>query len=110
MSIKLLIVPVAIIALLSMSCGSKEEANKDAKASPTPEEILNIAWRRKWLIVVPFIVAVVCTAFIAHRLPKKYRSETVILVVPQRIPESYVKSTVTTRMPDRFANCRATPS
>jgi polysaccharide chain length determinant protein (PEP-CTERM system associated) len=72
----------------------------------TPEEILNIAWRRKWLIVVPFIVAVVCTAFVAHRLPKKYRSETVILVVPQRIPESYVKSTVTTRIEDRLSSLR----
>lgn len=40
MSIKLLIVPVSIVALLSLSCGSKEEAKKDAEASPTPEEIL----------------------------------------------------------------------
>ena len=40
MSMKLLIVPVSIIALLSLSCGSREEANKDAEASPTPEEIL----------------------------------------------------------------------
>jgi polysaccharide chain length determinant protein (PEP-CTERM system associated) len=31
-----------------------------------------------------------------------YRSETVILVVPQRVPESYVRPTVTTRIEDRL--------
>jgi polysaccharide chain length determinant protein (PEP-CTERM system associated) len=72
----------------------------------TPEDILNLAWRRKWLIAVPLVVAVVCTAAIAHRLPKKYRSETVILVVPQRVPESYVRSTVTTHIEDRLASLR----
>lgn len=36
--------------------------------------------------------------------PKLYRSETVILVVPQRVPESYVRSTVTTRIEDRLGS------
>ena len=40
MSRKLLIIPASVIALLSISCGSKEEADKAAEASPTPEEIL----------------------------------------------------------------------
>ena len=35
-------------------------------------------------------------------LPNLYRSETVILVVPQRIPESYVRATVTSRIEDRL--------
>ena len=72
----------------------------------TPEDILGIVWRRKWIIAVPFVVAVVCTALITQRLPRKYRSETVILVVPQRIPESYVKSTISTRIEDRLASLR----
>jgi polysaccharide chain length determinant protein (PEP-CTERM system associated) len=72
----------------------------------TPEEVLAIAWHRKWLITVPFVVAVVCTALVAHSLPRRYRSETVILVVPQRIPESYVKSTVTTHVEDRLSSLR----
>ena len=37
-----------------------------------------------------------------HYLPNVYRSETLILVVPQRVPESYVRSTVTTRIEDRL--------
>jgi polysaccharide chain length determinant protein (PEP-CTERM system associated) len=35
-------------------------------------------------------------------LPDLFRSETLILVVPQRIPESYVRSTVTSRIEDRL--------
>ena len=72
----------------------------------TPEEVLQIVWHRKWLILVPFVVASVCTALVAQRLPKRYRSETVILVVPQRVPESYVRSTVTTRIEDRLSSIR----
>ncbi len=72
----------------------------------TPEEILRIVWHHKWVIVIPFVIAAVCTAVVAHRLPKRYRSETVILVVPQRVPESYVKSTVTTRIEDRLSSLR----
>ena len=72
----------------------------------TPEEILRIALRRKWLILVPFIVAAISTAIVANRLPKRYRSETVILVVPQRVPESYVRSTVTARIEDRVSSLR----
>ena len=37
-----------------------------------------------------------------RRLPNRYRSETLILVVPQRVPESYVRSTVTARIEDRL--------
>src|SRR3954454_15285731 len=39
---------------------------------------------------------------ISMRIPNQYRSETVILVIPQRIPESYVHSTVTMRIEDRL--------
>jgi cytochrome c len=40
MSGKHLILPLSIIAMLVIGCGSKEEADKAAEASPTPEEIL----------------------------------------------------------------------
>ena len=42
------------------------------------------------------------TVVVAHYLPNRYRSETVILVVPQQVPESYVRSTVTSRIEDRL--------
>ncbi len=67
-----------------------------------PEEFASIAYRRKWAIVLPFILIAVVTVVVAHFLPNRYRSETVILVVPQQVPESYVKSTVTSRIEDRL--------
>lgn len=69
-----------------------------------PEDILRIAWRRKWLIVLPFAAVSIATALVASLLPDRYRSDTLILVVPQRVPESYVKSTVTTNIEDRLSS------
>lgn len=62
----------------------------------TPEDILRIAWRRKWLILGPFVMISIATALVAWQLPNRYRSSTVIMVVPQRVPEAYVRSTVST--------------
>ena len=59
-------------------------------------------WRRKWWAILPAI-AITAGAFMWVRtLPNLYRSDTLILVVPQRVPESYVRSTVTTRIEDRL--------
>ncbi len=72
----------------------------------TPEDIAAIAWRRKWMVIS--VVAMLTTAAItaSMRLPDLYRSETLILVVPQRVPESYVRSTVTMRIEDRLRSLR----
>ncbi len=66
------------------------------------ETILEIALRRKWLIALPAIVIAAAAVVLIQRLPNVYRSETLILVVPQRVPESYVRSTVTARIEDRL--------
>lgn len=68
----------------------------------TPEDILGILKRRIWLLLVPLAVVSAATAVYVRTLPDQYRSETLILVVPQRVPESYVRSTVTTRIEDRL--------
>lgn len=67
-----------------------------------PEDFAKIASRRKWAILLPFALIAVVTLIVAHYLPNRYRSETVILVVPQQVPESYVRSTVTSRIEDRL--------
>lgn len=67
-----------------------------------PEDILQILRRRIWLLLVPVAVIGAAAAVVVHKLPDTYRSETVILVVPQRVPESYVRSTVTARLEDRL--------
>jgi polysaccharide chain length determinant protein (PEP-CTERM system associated) len=68
----------------------------------TPEDILGILKRRIWFLLVPFAVVAATTAAVTRKLPDLYRSETLILVVPQRVPENYVKATVTTRIEDRL--------
>jgi polysaccharide chain length determinant protein (PEP-CTERM system associated) len=61
-----------------------------------------MASRRRWAILLPFVIIAVGTVVVSHYLPNRYRSETVILVVPQQVPESYVRSTVTSRIEDRL--------
>jgi polysaccharide chain length determinant protein (PEP-CTERM system associated) len=68
----------------------------------TPELVLGIAWRRKWHILLPAIVVLSIVVAVAYNLPDQFRSDTLILVVPQRVPESYVKSTITTNIEDRL--------
>ncbi len=67
-----------------------------------PEDVLQILRRRVWFLLVPFAVVSAGVAAWAYKLPDQFRSETVILVVPQRVPESYVRATVTTRIEDRL--------
>ena len=66
------------------------------------EDLLSIAWRGKWTAVAMFAVITAATLAVTARMPNRYKSETLILVVPQRVPESYVRSTVTTRIEDRL--------
>ena len=70
--------------------------------SYAPEDFVRIATRLRWAIILPFVTIAIATVVVAHYLPNKYRSETVILVVPQQVPESYVRSTVTTKIEDRL--------
>ena len=66
------------------------------------DTLLQVARRRKWLIIIPAILIAVVASAAIYYLPNVYRSETLILVVPQRVPESYVRSTVTARIEDRL--------
>src|SRR5688500_13972917 len=83
-------------------CSRKREANVIPGKQYSFDTLLHVARRRKWLILVPAVLVAVITAAIIHELQNVYRSETLILVVPQRVPESYVKSTVTARIEDRL--------
>jgi polysaccharide chain length determinant protein (PEP-CTERM system associated) len=72
----------------------------------TPDEILRILARRWWLIPPPVMLGLLCGVFLYSRVPEMYRSETLIMVVPQRIPDAYVKSVVTTNVEDRLPSIR----
>ena len=57
-------------------------------------DVISILVRRRWLILLPFALGLAVAPWVAARLPKVYRSETLIMVVPQRVPDSYVKATI----------------
>jgi polysaccharide chain length determinant protein (PEP-CTERM system associated) len=68
----------------------------------TLADLVRIGRRSWWLVVLPFVVVTAGTWIVAANLPNRYKSDTLILVVPQRVPESYVRSTVTARVEDRL--------
>ena len=68
----------------------------------TPADIVRIARQRLWLVTASTLVVGLATVVGGRFLQDRYRAETLILVVPQRVPESYVKSTVTSRIEDRL--------
>lgn len=72
----------------------------------TPDDFIVIANRYRWWILLPTIAISIVAAAVAWYLPNQYRSETVVLVVPQRVPETYVRATVTARISERVRTMR----
>jgi polysaccharide chain length determinant protein (PEP-CTERM system associated) len=68
----------------------------------TPSDIINLVWRFKWLIVIPWIVTSVGAVLYSRSLPDRYRSTSLIQIIPQRVPTSYVQSTITSSMQERL--------
>ena len=61
-----------------------------------------IAWRRKWWIVLPFFLVMLCALAFAFTREEMYRADTLILIESQRIPENFVQSTVTESVRSRL--------
>ena len=59
------------------------------------KDYLQIALRRKWYFIVPFVLISIAAIAYALYAPDIYRASTLILVEPQKVPSSYVKATVT---------------
>jgi succinoglycan biosynthesis transport protein ExoP len=74
------------------------------KPPSSPRDLIDLVLRRKWWILVPLTVIPVLVLGVSLRMPKRYHSETVILVDPQKIPTEYVKATVTGDVADRLQN------
>ena len=79
-----------------------EDADATRRRRSRSMTCCGILRRRIWLLLVTLALVSAATAVGVLLLPDRYRSETLILVVPQRVPESYVKSTVTAKIEDRL--------
>ena len=73
----------------------------------TPDDIRHILIKRRWVVLLPFAVGLAAAPLLAPFAPERYRSETLIMVVPQRVPDSYVKPTVTETIEDRLPSITA---
>jgi polysaccharide chain length determinant protein (PEP-CTERM system associated) len=61
----------------------------------TPPDILAMARRRIWLIVIPPLVTFFLALVYSARVPNLYESDMLIAIDPQRVPDEFVRSTVT---------------
>ena len=68
----------------------------------TPEDFALIAWRWKWLIILPCIIGAVGAYAYARTLKDRYRSESVIMMTPQRVREDLVRSTIRNTLAERI--------
>jgi len=65
-------------------------------------KLFEIGWRRKWVILVPFLVIFLLVTVWALYQPNLYRSTSSIFIEPQKVPSEYVRSTVTTDIEGRM--------
>jgi uncharacterized protein involved in exopolysaccharide biosynthesis len=63
---------------------------------------LEVASRRRWLFLIPFVCILAAGTFVLHKMPKIYEASTLILVQPQRVPSDYVRPVVTDDIEDRI--------
>ncbi len=66
-------------------------------------DYLDIALRRKWFIIIPFLAVLSIAVTLCFVLPKVYKASTTILVLPQNVPDDFVKTTVTMN-PSEYLN------
>jgi len=55
---------------------------------------VKIGLRRKWYIIIPLVLSVMCSLGVYRALPKAYRASALILAQPQRVSEHYVQPTI----------------
>lgn len=67
-----------------------------------PKFIIDIIIRRRWIVIIPFLLAMIAGIVLAIKLPKIYEASTLILIQPQKVPEQYVQSLVTTDPGERI--------
>lgn len=67
---------------------------------------LELAVKRRWLLIIPFCIAMLVGMYFAFVLPKIYQANTLILVRPQRVPTDYVRSIVSTDIDQRINTIR----
>lgn len=70
--------------------------------NPNFNDVITVVKRRKWYIVIPFLVVFSIATITAFLIPPKYRSTSTILIEDQEIPKEYVSANVTSYADQRL--------
>jgi polysaccharide chain length determinant protein (PEP-CTERM system associated) len=65
---------------------------------------LDVLFKRRWYIIIPFCIVVIAGMVAAIKMPKVYSASTLILVQAQRVPAEYVRPLVSTELESRIAS------
>jgi polysaccharide chain length determinant protein (PEP-CTERM system associated) len=72
------------------------------RASADLSDYWEILLRRRWWVIIPAVLIASGTVAVVYKLPEIYRSQTLILVEPQKVPPDFVKPTVSTDVNSRL--------
>jgi len=70
------------------------------------KKYIDIAFRRKWWIIIPFLLTILTGLSYFMVAPKFYEAQTLILVVPQRVPQRLVTPIVESDIFERLNTIR----
>src|SRR5260221_10847353 len=70
------------------------------------KDVMRIAVRRGWMVVVPFSIGLALIPVLSRRTPNMYRSETLVRVIPKRVPDTVVLAITGGKMEDRLTTMR----
>ena len=84
------------------SSSSKGDCMNQNALKITPEFILDLVVRRRWIILASFCLSMIAGIVLAIFLPRKFEAKTLILIEPQRVPQQFVQSIVTVEPGERI--------
>ena len=64
---------------------------------------INLIFKHRWLIIIPFCLALIAGIYLSITLPKIYGASTLILVEPQSVPANFVREIVSSEIDSRIA-------
>ena len=74
------------------------------------QEVAGLLVKRRWVLLVPVAIGAALAPVLARYAPERYRSEALIVVVPQQVPDNYVQPTVSESVAQRLpaiTDCRS---
>jgi len=91
---------------LSSRTPASASADEEEGGSPFLQALPVILWERRWLLIVPTVLALIAGTVAAFTIPKMYESSATVLIESPQLPASIVNSPVTDVIGQRIARAR----